>query len=50
LTLLPSGLPDRWAGGLFFVALAVLVRFRFPAVWVVAAGLAAGGIHLALAG
>jgi chromate transporter len=50
LTLLPSGLPDRWAGGLFFVALAVLVRFRVPAVWVVAAGLAAGGIHLALAG
>jgi chromate transporter len=47
-TLLPSGLPDRWAAALFLGALFALIRFRVPAVWVVAAGLLAGGAHLAL--
>jgi len=50
LSLLESGLPDRWAGGLFFVCLFSLVRLRIPAVWVVLGGFAAGFIHLALAG
>ncbi len=47
-TLLPSGLPDRWAAALFLGALFALIRFRMPAVWVVVAGLLAGGLHLAL--
>jgi len=50
LSLLEPGLPDRWAGALFFVCLLALVRLRIPAVWVVVGGLAAGSIHLALAG
>jgi chromate transporter len=49
-TLLPAGLPDRWAAGLFLAALLALVRFRVPAVWIVVGGLAAGGIRLILAG
>lgn len=48
LTLLPSGLPDRWAAALFLVALLALVRFRAPAAWVMMAGLLAGAAHLAL--
>ncbi|MCJ7630631.1 MAG: hypothetical protein MUO50_19825 [Longimicrobiales bacterium] len=50
LTLFPPGLPDRWAASLFFVALLGLVRLRIPAVWVVAGGLVAGGVHLLVAG
>jgi len=50
LTLLPPGLPDRWAGALFFLVLLGLVRYRIPAVWVVAGGLLAGGAHLMLTG
>lgn len=34
---------------IFLGALLALVRFRFGAVWIVAAGLAAGGLHLFLA-
>jgi chromate transporter len=49
LTLLPPALPDRWAALLFFLVLAVLVRFRVQALWVVAAGLGAGVLHLILA-
>ena len=49
LTLLRPGIPDMWAGGLFLLALLSMVRFRAPALWVVAAGLVAGGIHLLLA-
>jgi chromate transporter len=49
LTLLPPALPNRWAALLFFLALAVLVRFRVQAIWVVAAGLGAGVLHLILA-
>jgi chromate transporter len=49
-TLLPSGLPDRWAAGLFLVALLALIRLKLPAVWIVVCGLLAGGIHLALMG
>jgi chromate transporter len=50
LTLLRPGLPDPWAGGLFLVTLLAMVRFKVPALWVVAAGLVAGGAHLLLTG
>ena len=50
LTLLPSGLPDQWAAALFLVALLVLIRFRVPAVWVVAGGLLAGILHFLAVG
>ena len=50
LTLLPLGLPDRLAGGLFLAALLAQVRFRISALWVVAGGLAAGVIHTLLMG
>ncbi|MBT8397036.1 MAG: chromate efflux transporter [Gemmatimonadetes bacterium] len=50
LTLLPSGLPDYWAAGIFLLALVGLVRFKAPAVWIVAGGLVLGGVRLALIG
>jgi chromate transporter len=50
LTLLPPALPDPWAAGLFLVALLALVRFKLPAVWIVAAGLLAGAGHYLLLG
>lgn len=49
-TLLPPALPDPWAAGLCLVTLLGLVRFRLPAVWVVVAGLLAGGVRLVLMG
>ncbi len=50
LSLLPSGLPDRWAAALFLAALLALIRFRLPAVWVVVGGLLAGCAHLFMMG
>lgn len=50
LSLLPPALPDRWAAGFFLLALLGLVRFGLKAVWVVAAGLGAGILHLLLSG
>jgi chromate transporter len=49
-TLLPPALPNLPAAGLFLVAIISLVRFRVPAVWVMAGGLAAGAIRMAFLG
>jgi len=49
LSLLPPAVPGPWAGGLFLVSLWILVRFRVQALWIVAAGLGAGILHLLLA-
>ncbi len=49
-SLLPDGIPDRWAAALLLLALLGLVRFRIPALWVVAGGLLAGTVHLFLLG
>jgi chromate transporter len=48
-SLLPPALPDLWAGGLFLLALGALIRFRVQALWIVAAGLGAGLLHMILA-
>jgi chromate transporter len=50
LTLLPPAVPDLLAGVLFLLSLWTLVRLRFQAVWIVAAGLGAGVLHLILIG
>lgn len=50
LTLLGSGLPDVWAAALFLAALLARVRFDIPAVWIVAAGLAAGTVNYLVVG
>lgn len=48
LTLLQAGLTDVLSGGLFLVALLALVRRGIPALWIVAGGLAAGTLRLAV--
>lgn len=47
-TLLPPAVPDPLAGGLLLGGLAVLAAFRIPALWLVLAGLAAGGFRALL--
>lgn len=44
-TLLPPAVPDPLAGGLLLGGLGVLMVFRVPALWLVVAGLVAGGLR-----
>ena len=50
LILLPPAIQDRWAAGLFLVALLAIIRWKVPAVWIVVGGLMAGGCRLLLLG
>jgi hypothetical protein len=38
-----------WGGGILFLSLAILVRFRPQAFWIVLGGIGAGFLHVLLA-
>jgi chromate transporter len=48
ISLIPPALEDVWGGGILFLSLAILVRFRLKALWIVAGGIVAGLLHVIL--
>lgn len=48
VSLVGAGVRDVWSGGVMFVALALAIRWKVPALWLVAGGLAMGFLRLAL--
>jgi chromate transporter len=48
ISLIPPALEDVWGGGILFLSLAILVRFRPKALWIVAGGIVAGLLHVLL--
>jgi chromate transporter len=48
ISLIPPALEDVWGGGILFLSLAILIRFRPQALWIVAGGIVAGLLHVLL--
>jgi len=49
LTLIPSALEDIWGSAILFLSLAVLIRFKTKALWIVGFGIGSGILHLFMA-